>query len=258
MKLFGLLFLTALLTFPSQAAWGQSDCDPSVKGDEDHPEGYRQRGDRCEGLYWHPHALEGSLSVVGFRRMAPMDWSSLPDSVRVAWKKSAPIPPKAEVSVKGVLLRSDMYYRMDANKTYSMGAFDWPTDVLRALHLDFKDLGLFAATSVRIGGAMWQVYLPLEIGLPQVGSSTYELTMVPGTALADLSWQYSKVGSDGLPTKALNGEKLKRSFPAAEPIRLQIPVPKNEGYFYVEINADALSPNVTEPLHADFAFFASR
>jgi len=258
MKLFGLLLFSALLTFPTQAAWSQSDCDPSVRGDEDRPEGYRQRDGRCEGLYWRPYAMEGSLSVVGFRRVDHMNWSSVPDSVHVAWRKSAPIPPNAEVSVRSVLLRSDLYYRMDANKAYSLGAFDWPTDVLRALHLDFKDLGLFASTSVKIGGAMWQVYLPIEVGLPNAGSSTCELILIPGTALADLSWQYSKVGADGLPTTRLNGEKLSRSFPAAEPIRLQIPVPQNAGYCYVEIDADALSPNVTEPLHADFAFFASR
>lgn len=257
MKLYGSLFLAALLTLPSAHVWSQSDCDPSVKGDADHPEGYRQRGDRCEGLYWRPHAMEGGLSVVGFRRVTPTDLPSSSNSVRVAWRKNAPIPPNTEVSVKSVLLRSDMYYRMDANKVYSAGAFDWPTDVLHALHLDLKDLGLFASTSVKIGGVMWQIFLPLDLGPPGAGGTVYEVTLVPGTALADLSWQCSKVGPDGIPTKRLSGESLKRSFPSGDPIRLQIPVPQYEGYFYVEVNADALSPNVTEPLNADFAFFGS-
>lgn len=258
MKLVSLFCLAALVTLPSQLMWSQSDCDPSLKSDNESPQGYHQRGDRCEGLYWRPYAMETSLSVVGFHRAVHLDSSTLPGSVHLAWKRSAGIPPNAQVSVRSVLLRSDMYYRMDAHKSYSVATLDWQTDVLRALHLDFKDLGLFAYTSAKIGGAMWQVYLPLDIGTPREGPSTYEVTLVPGTALADLSWQCSKLGSDGLPSQRVNGDKLKRSFPAAEPIRLQLPIPPNEGYFYVEIDANALSPHVVEPLHADFAFFSSR
>ena len=186
-----------------------------------------------------------------------MAMAALPNSVRLIWNRGAAIPPNAQVSVKSVLLRSDAYYRMDANKAYSTGSFDWSTDVLRALHLDLKDLGMFASTSAKIGEVMWQVYLPLEVGSSESKSSTYEVTLIPGTALVDLSWRCSKVGPDGIPAKKLSGLVLKRQFPAGDPIRLEITVPQYEGFSYVEISGDALSPYVTEPLHADFTFFAS-
>src|SRR5260221_7572367 len=147
-----LLVAAVLSAFSAERSWSQTACDPVVKGDADHPQGYRLRGDRCEGLYWRPHAMESSLSVAGFRRIAPAQSSTSQNSVRLGWRRSARIPPKAEVSIKSVLLRSDIYYRMDANKTYSTDAFEWPTDVLRALHLEFKDLGVFAVTSVKVGG----------------------------------------------------------------------------------------------------------
>jgi len=258
MKTFGAWRAAVLFVMFAGIAWSQSDCDLTVKGVADRPEGYRQRGDRCEGLYWRPHAMEKSLSVAGVRRVSAADWPPVANSVRIAWSKKANIKPNAEVSVKSVLLRSDMYYRMDAAKTYSAGAFEWPGDVLQALHLEFKDLGLFASTSARIGHVTWQVYLPLDVGPPAAASSTYEITVVPGTALLDLSWECSKLDADGNPAARLAGQKLKRALPAGVPIRLQISLPQFEGYSYVEIDADALSPDMTEPLHEDFVFFASR
>jgi len=251
------LAAAVLFIFSVQTGWSQSDCDPALRGDADHPQGYRQRGDRCEGLYWRPHAMEGGLSVAGFRRIVPAAWSTLPNSLRFGWNRKPPIPPNANILIKAVSLRSDMYYRMDTNKTYSLGACEWPTDVLSALHLEFKDLGVFAFTSTKIGGVMWQVYFPLDVGPSGAKSSAYEVTLVPGTALVDLSWQCLRIGADGIPVTRLAGEKLRQQFPAGDPIRLNIALPQYDGFSYLEVSANALSPNVTEPLYADFAFLAS-
>ena len=239
----------------SRLSASQPACDPTVRGAVDHPQGYRLRGDRCEGVYWQPHAVQSGLAVVGLRRLAKRDAVVTAGALHLGWRKSAAIPPATSILIKAVLLRSDLYYRMDTNKPYSVGMYDWPTDVLDALRLELKDVGVLAFTSTKIGGVMWQVYVPLDVGTPDASSSTYELTVVPTTALADLSWESLRM-DDGIPGTRLTGDALKRQFPARVPIHLQIVLPKFEGFSYVEVSATALSPNVTEPLHADFAFVA--
>lgn len=252
-----LFSVAALFIFPTQYLSTQSYCDPSVKSDTDRAEGYQQRGERCEGLYWRPHAMEANLSVVGFRRSSSINGLNLPPSFHLAWRKTPLISADAQVTVKSVSLRHDMYYRMDTRKPYSSGSFDWPTDVLGLLGLDFRNLGVFASAPVKIGRTRWQAYLPLEIGFSQTPAAAFELTLVPGMALADLSWQYSKFGSDGLPAKVLKHEKLKQSFPADKPIHLLIPAPMNPCFLFVEIDADALSPDITKTLRADFVVFVN-
>jgi hypothetical protein len=244
------------LALSVEGVFSQTVCDRSVRG-LDGPQGYRPRGDRCEGLYWQPHAQEAYLSVVGLRRVDTSQPQPLPPSVQVAWASKPAIPANADVSIRSVLLRSDKYYQMDTAKPYGAGTYRWPTDVLRALDLALQDLGIYAFTSVTIGQTPWKVYLPLGVGTPADGLG-YEVTVVPGTMLLNLKWRCSRIDADGIPGRELGGATLTRRFPAGEPIRFRIALPQYEGFSYVEISADPLSPALVSSLHIDFAFLASR
>ena len=239
----------------SAPGWSQPSCDPAVKADVDHPQAYRQRGDRCEGVYWRPHAAQSGLSIAGVRRFVGANaLTSVP--LRLGWRKTDSIAPGTAVTMRAVLLRSDLYYRMDTNKPYSAGLYEWPTDVINVLRLDLKDFGILASTSTKVGGVNWQVYLPIDIGPPDAASTTYEVTVIPMTALADLSWRCLRIGADGIPAARLASDAMKRQFPANVPIRLRIDLPRFEGFSFVEVSATALSPTATELLHADLAFLA--
>jgi hypothetical protein len=250
-----LFALWATFVFFGQPAFSQANCDPSIKGNADRPEGYRQRGDRCEGVYWQPHATESGLFVVGFRRFAQGP-QAMSDPIHLGWKKQAAIPANSNILLKATLLRSDMFYRMDTSRTYSNGSYDWPTDVLRSLRVNFSDLGMLAVASTKIGKRIWSVYLPLELTSEAAQSTTYEVTLVSNTALTDLSWNCQSTDADGYPARKLAGADLDKQFPAGVPIRIQIMLPQYDGAAYVEITANSISPTITEPLTANFTFFA--
>src|ERR1035441_8436417 len=156
------LIAAVWLAFRLDCAYSQENCDRTVKGVDD-PQGYRQRGDRCEGLYLKAHAQETGLYLTGLTRGGAAERAAMPDPVQLQWGKRPTIPPQTGVSIRSVLLRSDRYYQMDTSKPYSSGSYAWPTDVLRALQLAPKDLGIYAFTSVKIGRTPWKVYRPVTL-----------------------------------------------------------------------------------------------
>ena len=246
----------ALLVFCVKSVFSQSICDRSLDP-QNGPWSYQQRGDRCEGLYWKPHAQEASLSLVGLRRLEKSKASSLPSSIELAWPSKASIPANTSVSIRSVLLRSDKYYQMDTAKAYGARVYHWPTDVLRGLNVALPDVGVYAFASLNIGQTHWKVYLPLALS-PGDSLQDYEVTLVSGTMLLNLKWRCSRMDADGIPGKELGSATLSQRFPAGEPIRFRMTLPQYEGFSFMEVSADPVSPGLVEALHADFAFLASR
>src|ERR1700722_7142091 len=85
----GLLLLSA--RSPSSLLRAQQNpCDPNLMQLGQNPEGYRQRGDRCEGIYIEP--FSGSTTPVIPSFTAVFDEFDPRANLRVEWSSLAELP----------------------------------------------------------------------------------------------------------------------------------------------------------------------
>jgi hypothetical protein len=129
-------------------------CDPQLRP-QPGQWGYQKRGDRCEGLY-EELVSEGALRPVSLvSGEAPLPVTD----VALSWPRPS---STAEVALTATSLKPTMFYRMDAlvrGTTYR-----WATDVVRALKVGEKELGIMAMTQEVVGKAPRRVYLPVTLG----------------------------------------------------------------------------------------------
>jgi len=207
-------------------------CDRSLPISLDNPFGYRLRVDRCEGLYVQPVAVT-PLMVASFGRIQIPEALPVGGALLVEW-----MPESGTVRLRAHSLKSKTYYRMDSRQPDGSRAYRWPTDVLRALKLTAKDVGMVAWTERNIGGASRMVYLPVRVGQsPAPGEDVYELVLVPGNELSEVFVVLSNI-RDGQRAQVTDPKPLRYGFyPAGRSIRIPIgPLPR-PGTYVVEIGA---------------------
>lgn len=152
-------------------------CDPQIRpGDGAY--GYRLRGgDRCEGKFEQPTAVDGQrspLSVISFACRVSA-WS-LTDKIKPAinWNSDgSAVDIRAETPPE-VALR----YRMDAKGTSGVSQFAWDAETINALKIKPSEIAVLVRGSPKVGG------------VPMVGT----------IVLATLGTSTSKQGCDGAPT----------------------------------------------------------
>src|ERR1700722_4918720 len=90
---------------PSVASPQQSPCDPNLAQLGQNPQGYRLRGDRCEGIYVQPVSGSAALLVASFTEsFAEFDPSSS-DPLSVEWSSPAQTP----VHLRAYALHEKLY-----------------------------------------------------------------------------------------------------------------------------------------------------
>ena len=174
--LFGLGFLAldarAQPPTPSRApANGRVACDALVKVRPGDPLSYRQRGDRCEGVYAQDVASRSSLLVASVMESfeAIDDTSSLP--LRVEWTS----PNGEAVRLRAYSIRSGLYYRMETAQPIAASPYLWPPGVLQALRIGNADIGVTGSTFPALNGVRSEVLVPLRIRPSQDASSLVDL-----------------------------------------------------------------------------------
>jgi hypothetical protein len=251
---FGLCFLVALAlnAQPSgtQAGSQPSPCDPNLHQREQDPQGYRLRGDRCEGIYLQ--AVSGSsllvASFTGF--FEAFDPGSL-DKLSLEWSSPANTP----VRLRAYALREKLYYQMDTIVTPGQATYSWPGGVLNGLHLSKSDIGVVGFVDYRIAGENRTVYLPLRVyGKTRKPTQGYELVLVPGSQLKEVFISLAKVEADGRPhTFLISDRPLRRGYyPAERGTLVEIPNPDSPGIYYLEIGATTM---YGEPLAQQIWFY---
>jgi hypothetical protein len=238
--------------------WCQGMCDGTLMGVHNHPFGYRLRGDRCEGIYWEPHTAGGTFAIISIRGgQAPL-LTETPDVVRFTWPIDPMIPPKTEVLIRGVNLRSGLYYRLDARKSYLDGVYNWPTDIIRGLGLTAPEIAVSATTRVKIGSITWNVILPLAEDSSPRGSSSYDVVLIASTAILRLSWELREIDTDGTPGRRVGHGVLAKQFRAGEAIRVPVDLPGFRGLCYLEFHAEPAAARASYPLTASTVFLIPR
>jgi hypothetical protein len=234
-----LLFLSCLLLSSLQvsALLAQSPCDPALSQASTDRNGYRQRGDRCEGIYIQ-EVSSPALRVVSFTDSVENFKPESGKNLRVEWSlPSATVP----VHLRASALRSHLYYRFDTARPAGSASYDWSPSVLQALELTKRELGVLAWYTQPVGNTKRDVYLPVRIG--QQGAPAraqrYRLVLVPGTELTEVFVTLSSVKPDGRPgTFVLRDQPLKRGFyPADRGISVPIIGLQAPGLYYLEISA---------------------
>ena len=180
----------------AQAADGM--CDRTLSSPPDDVQGYRARGDRCEGRYLR-NVTSTTLWPVSFTEVfEPFD-ASKDKVVQVTW----PIRPRMkEVALRAESVKRRVYYRMDTRRPAVDRKFSWPTDVLWALGMASGDLGVLAWTTEPVASVSRVVYLPVRVTRAATAQSGtgYVLSLMPGIQLEELSTALLHVSDDGRET----------------------------------------------------------
>ena len=251
---FGLSFLLVFglnsQTSGTQASSQHGPCDPTLHEREQDPQGYRLRGDRCEGIYLQT-VSGSSLLVASFTSFfEAYDPGSL-DKLSLEWSSPAQTP----VRLRAYALREKLYYQMDAVVAPDKATYSWQGGVLNALHLSKPDIGVVGFIDYPIAGENRTVYLPLRIHEKTLKPThSYELVLVPGSQLKEVFISLAKVEADGRPhTFSISDRPLHRGYyPAERGTLVEIPNPGSPGIYFLEVGATTM---YGEPLTQQIWFY---
>lgn len=219
------------------AATARVKCDSLVKTRATDPLRYRQRGDRCEGVYAQDVAGSSSLLVASVVESfeAIDDTSSLP--LRVEWT-----PPNGEpVALRVYSIRSGLFYRMETAQPVAASPYLWPPAVLQALRIGSADIGVTGSASTRLNGVAREVFVPLRISHRKapVRSTSYRVTLWPSVELSDVFVSVATTDADGKPVTYLQrDESLAYGFyPAERGVVVRLKPLAARGIYFVRIAA---------------------
>lgn len=230
----GLLSGSVWLPLLLAAAQG---CDPYLKSPAEDPYKYRQRGDRCEGIYIR-EVGSSVLFLASFTEIfEPFDASTLKE-LQVTWTA----PAQTGIHLRAHALRHSLYYRMDTDRPPRGGQYAWPTDLLAALKLAKKDIGVVGWMTHSMGREQRDVYIPLRIQQHSEAlqsPSKYQVILVPGVELAEIFVTLAPVDANGrLGTPLQDGIPLGYGYyPAERSIPIELSKPEAPGIYALEFGA---------------------
>ena len=213
------------------------DCDSLVATRATDPLRYRQRGDRCEGVYGKNVSGSSTLRVASLVESLEAfdDSSSLP--LRVEWT-----PPAGDsVTVRASAIRAGLYYRMETAHPIAESRFVWPSEVRAPLRISSADIGVTGTIAKSIGGVRREVLVPLRISQRRspARSASYRLTLWPTVGLREVYVTIAATDTNGAPTHFLQRDvQLGYGYyPADRPIVVRLPTLARRGVYLVRIAA---------------------
>jgi hypothetical protein len=216
----------------------QNNCDPSLVKLSTGPSGYRERGDRCEGIYIK-EVGSTTLQVASFTEsFVPYDLSSGKPLI-IQWDDP---PNNNGVSLRAQGLRRKLYYQMDKIMSAGKTSYNWPINFLSSLNIDKSEIGIVGRFLYKSGKVEHNVYIPLRISQqgndPKKGN--YKLLLFPGTELKEVYISMAPVEPDGSNGKfIMEGKKLGYGYyPAERAIEIPVSGMKETGIYYFEISAE--------------------
>jgi len=218
-------------------------CDPDLNSPIGDPLGYSLRGDRCEGRYIQE---VGSTTLLVASMTGSFEEYDLTSgkNLLVEWTAAG----DASVRLRAQGLRRRLYYRMDTMVPPEMTSYNWPLNILTALKIPRKDIGVIGWTPYAIGGVKRDVLVPLRIR--QKGntsrSRTYCVVLLPGRELTEVFISLAPVGADGLLGRFLqDGRPLEYGYyPAEHSIEFPISDLEAPGVYYLQIGATLMGGGV--------------
>ncbi|MDP8990226.1 MAG: hypothetical protein M3N41_09145 [Acidobacteriota bacterium] len=214
LRFVGSMFLGLAVSAQTAAARQKNPCDPSLRLVTEIPQGYKLRGDRCEGIYIQPVSGASSLLVASFTSFFEDFSPAKVDKLSLAWSS----PAEAPVHLRAFGLREKLYYQMDTVADSKRTSYIWPGDVLNSLRIAKQDIGVVGYTDYSIGGEERTLLLPLGVDAKgQKPGNRYQLILVPGSELKEVFLSMAKVGADGQAHDfSISDRPLRRGYYPAE------------------------------------------
>jgi hypothetical protein len=214
-----------------------SACDPHLVQPSDDPQGYRLRGDRCEGIYVREVAGSLALVVVSFTESFEDFDPSSTKNIEIEWARFG----SESIRLRAHGLTYKLHYRMDAIRSPEETTYVWSSNLLGALGIRKQDIGIVGRTIQSVNGTKREVYLPLRISQQAnpARSPTYRLVLLPGEELKDVLLSLAQLGRDGRGDVYLQKDKpLGYSYyPAERPVSILLPELNTPGVYRLDIGA---------------------
>lgn len=169
-----LVFAGLLIAGPLAA---QTKCDTTLTNLATETNGYRLRGNRCEGMLGQQQGGT-TLLLVSFTEVF-QPYASEHDTMRVSW----PSDVRDSVRLRAEFLRrGPTQYRMDATAPATSN-FLWPAGLVSKL--PGRNVGVVGWTRFSVLGSSTQLYLPLQIRITAgpVACGDYSVVLLPGVRL---------------------------------------------------------------------------
>lgn len=209
-------------------------CDNGLRAPAQHPFAYTYRGNCCEGIYIQ-EVSSSLLSIVSYTMYFEDYDQKISKDLIVTWSA----PEGAIFFLRAQGTRPGLYYRMDTQMSDTM-KFVWSKNVLGALDIKKKDIGVVGWTNLTFGQKEHSVFLPLVInqsGLKK--ASDYQVLLMPGRELTEVYTTLSNVDSNGKPISYLrDGEALNKGYyPAGRTISIPLSGIEKSGIYLLELGA---------------------
>jgi len=137
---FKCLMISTLFVLSCHSALAQDDCNPDIKPASFDELAYKERGDRCEGLFVQKVSATGLRVVAFHKNPAHFDDNALALNVSV----------NAQTQNKEMLvtsLRPNQYYRLDA--AFNQDNYSMPLELLRHPQINIKPHELAAVICIK-------------------------------------------------------------------------------------------------------------
>jgi hypothetical protein len=233
---FGILVRLPTSSEPTRAV-ARVECDSLVRTRASDPLRYRQRGDRCEGVYGENVSGSSVLRVASLVE----SFETVDDSSSLPWRIEWTPPSDAAVVLRASPMRAGLYYRMETTRPIATTHYAWPSDVRRPLRIGRADIGLTGSTTMPLGSTRQEVLVPLRVSQrrPPARSPSYRLTLLPSVGLTEVYVTVASTNADGTPARYFQrDEKLGYGFyPAERAIDVRLPPLAERGVYFVGISA---------------------
>jgi hypothetical protein len=228
--------LACALVLMARLAMGESaPCDPHLLQPTGNPYGYRQRGDRCEGVYIQ-QVSGAPLVIASWTEYFPDYDLRSKQPITIEWEG---LHGAGGVRLRAQGLRRRLYYRMDTLRPSGSKSFAWPSDLLSALNISKKDVGIVGISRGLVGEVERDIYLPLRVGRSgkRARPGNYQLVLLPGVELKEVFISLAALNGSKR-SVLLDGEPLGYGYyPAERPIEIPISGARTRGIYHLEVGA---------------------
>lgn len=216
----------------------QTNCDPSLVKLSAGPSGYKDRGDRCEGIYVK-EVGSTTLQVVSLTEYFGQYNLQTGKPLMIAWDNP---PGNSNVHLRAQGIKRKLYYRMDTYQPAGKMFYSWPTNFLASQNIVKSEIGIVGTSMYSTGRVQRNVYIPLRVSQEKENTQTgsYNLVLLPGVELSEVFISIAPLAADGSTGKfIIDGKKLGYGYyPAERGIEIPVAGLKESGIYYLEIGAE--------------------
>ena len=253
-KILLIVFIPVLLFSSGLKAEPNPACSETLfeMSDPNDPLGYKVRGERCEGRYLN---TSGSyLHVVSFTQFFESYNPESKKDLTIDWS----FPATKPLFIRAVAVAPSLYYRMDTQVTKGDTLYRWPIDILSALKINDKKLGVIAWMNIKLADQIRRVHIPIKISQTKAVNILKSLTVIIQSAspLSETYYSLSEMDLQGRMIRMLvDGKALEHGFyPRMEGIRFTLDERKKQGLYLLEITAVQQSGVNSDPV--EFWFYS--